>query len=316
VAQWTAAGERCALATLVSGRFSGGGPGSKLAVRSDGEVAGAFPRAVVGEVVRAAGAVLEGAPARLADLGGGFSAWVERYVPGRAAEVVASEGRAVCVTLLAGAAPGSKLVVEPGGRRSGSLGSPELDDEAARLAADMLWQEMSERRGTMFLDVLVPPPQLWVFGAGRIADSLRQIGRAIGWRVSVIDPAAAPGDGVITAGLDDAAAGLGGTDPGTSIVVTSHDRAVDVPALALALRSPARFVGAMGSRRTQEARREGLLELGFADADLERISAPVGLDLGAVEYEETALSIMAEVVAARHGRAGGRVSASREAAAA
>jgi xanthine dehydrogenase accessory factor len=310
-----AAGERCALATLVNGRFSGGGPGSKLAVRSDGEVAGAFPGAVLGDVVEAAGLVLEGAPARLVDLGGGFETWVELYVPGRAAQVVASEGRAVLVTLLAGAAPGAKLVVEAGGRRSGSLGSPELDDEAARLAAEMLWQEMSERRGTMFLDVLVPPPQLWVFGAGRIAGCLRQIGHAIGWRVSVIDPVAAPGDdGVITAGLDDAVARLGGVDPATSIVVVSHDRAVDVPALALALRSPARFVGAMGSRRTQAARRDGLLDVGFVAADLDRISAPVGLDLGAVEYEETALSIMAEVVAARHGRSGGRVAATREAA--
>jgi xanthine dehydrogenase accessory factor len=160
----------------------------------------------------------------------------------------------------------------------------------------------------MFLDVLVPPPQLWVFGAGRIAGCLRRLGDAIGWRVFVIDPVAAPDDGeVLVAPLDEAVAGLGGVDPATSIVVVSHDRSVDVPALELALRSPARFVGAMGSRRTQAARREGLLGLGFSPADLERISAPVGLDLGAVEYEETALSIMAEVVAARHGRAGGRV---------
>jgi xanthine dehydrogenase accessory factor len=266
------------------------------------------------EVEGAAVSVLEGAPARLVDLGGGFAAWVERYVPGRAAEVVAAGGRAVVVTLLTGAAPGAKLMVEAGGRRSGSLGSPELDDEAARLAEDMLWQEMSERRGTMFLDVLVPPPQLWVFGAGRIAGCLRRLGHAIGWRVFVIDPMAAPGeDEVLRTGIDDAVAQLGGIDPATSIVVVSHDRAVDVPALALALRSPARFVGAMGSRRTQAARREGLLESGFAVADLERISAPVGLDLGAVEYEETALSILAEVVAARHGRSGGRVATPQEA---
>ncbi len=310
MAEWTAAGERCALATLVSGRFSGGGPGSKLAVDAGGSVAGAFPRAVLNEVVKAAGVVLEGERPRLVDLGGGFSAWVERYVPGRVAEAVAEGRRAVVVTLLEGAAVGAKLVVEAGGQRSGSLGAPELDDEAVRLASQLLWQEKSERRGTMFFDVLVPPPQLWVFGAGRIAGCLRRLGDVIGWRVFVIDPVAAPDDdAVITDGLDDAVARLGGVDAATSIVVVSHDRAVDVPALGLALRSPARFIGAMGSRRTQAARREGLLGMGFAAEDLERISAPVGLDLGAVEYEETALSIMAEVVAARHRRAGGRVGA-------
>jgi xanthine dehydrogenase accessory factor len=98
---------------------------------------------------------------------------------------------------------------------------------------------------------------------------------------------------VLAAGLEEAAAQLGGIDRATSIVVLSHDRLVDVPALAVALRSPARFVGAMGSRRTQAARREGLLELGLDDADWERVSAPVGLDLGAVNNEETALSILA-----------------------
>jgi xanthine dehydrogenase accessory factor len=271
-------------------------------------MAGVLPRAITSEVVGIARSVLDGAPARLVDLGGGFELWVEPYVPGRSAEVVAAGGRAVAVTLLAGAAPGAKLVVEVGGRCSGSLGSPELDDEAVRLASELLWQEMSERRGTMFFDVLVPRPQLWVFGAGRIAGCLRRLGDVIGWRVIVIDPVADSGeDDVITVGLEDAVGGLGGIDPATSIVVLSHDREVDVPALALALRSPARFVGAMGSRRTQAARREGLLESGFASEDLERISAPAGLDLGANESEETALSIMAEVVAARHGRSGGRV---------
>jgi xanthine dehydrogenase accessory factor len=89
--------------------------------------------------------------------------------------------------------------------------------------------------------------------------------------------------------------------------VISHDHDYGAAALALALRSPARFIGAMGSRRTQAARRERLLELGFGERDWERVSAPVGLDLGAVEPRETALSILAEAVAVRHGRSGRRV---------
>jgi xanthine dehydrogenase accessory factor len=301
------------VATLVSGRFSGGGPGSKLAVSSSGGVAGAFPRAVSDDVVRIASAVIEGGPPRLLELGGGFEVWVERYVPGRLAELAAAGSRAAEVTLLRGAAPGAKLLVEVDGTRSGTLGAPELDEEGARIAEELIWQENSERRGTMLIDVLVPPPQLWVFGAGRIAGCLRQIGHATAWRVFVIDSLAPPEtDDVIVAAPSDAVARLGGIDRATSIVVLSHDRQVDVPALALALRSSARFIGAMGSRRTQAARREQLLGLGFSADELERISAPVGLDLGAVEAEETALSILAEVVAARHRRNGGRVAARAE----
>ena len=106
---------------------------------------------------------------------------------------------------------------------------------------------------------------------------------------------------------DEAFAKLGGIDPATSIVVLTHDPKLDDAALMIALRSPARFVGAMGSRRAQESRRERLVAQGMTDEELGRLSAPVGLDLGAVSAEETALSILAEVVATRHGRDGGRL---------
>ena len=105
----------------------------------------------------------------------------------------------------------------------------------------------------------------------------------------------------------EAFAQLGGIDPATSIAVLTHDPKLDDAALTLALRSPARFIGAMGSRRAQESRRERLLAAGFTDAELERLAAPVGLDLGALSAEETALSILAEVVATRYGRDGGRL---------
>jgi xanthine dehydrogenase accessory factor len=104
---------------------------------------------------------------------------------------------------------------------------------------------------------------------------------------------------------------LGGIDPQTYIVVLTHDPKLDDAALEIALRSQARFVGAMGSRRAQESRRERLAALGFADEELTRLAAPVGLDLGALSAEETALSILAEVVAARHGRDGGRLTQAR-----
>jgi xanthine dehydrogenase accessory factor len=90
--------------------------------------------------------------------------------------------------------------------------------------------------------------------------------------------------------------------------VLTHDPKLDDSALSIALTSPAPYVGAMGSRRAQEARRERLVAAGLDEQLLERIAAPVGLDLGAVSPEETAVSIMAEVVAVRHGRDGGRLS--------
>ena len=98
-----------------------------------------------------------------------------------------------------------------------------------------------------------------------------------------------------------------GIDRATAIAVLTHDPKLDDAALVAALRSDAGYIGAMGSRRAQAARRERLLALGVADEELERIAAPIGLDLGALTAEETALSIMSEIVAVRHDRGGGRL---------
>lgn len=183
----------------------------------------------------------------------------------------------------------------------------------------MLWAETSERRNGLFVDVIGPPPRLLVFGAVDIAASLCRLARAAGWRPYVIDPRARfatpdrfpDAEEVIAAWPEEAVAHLGGVDPATSIVVLTHDPKLDDAALMLALSSPARFIGAMGSRRAQAKRRERLLELGIGDDEFERISAPVGLDLGGISREETALSILAEIVAARHGRVGGRLAESK-----
>ena len=113
---------------------------------------------------------------------------------------------------------------------------------------------------------------------------------------------------MIAAWPDEAFARIGGIDRATYVAVLTHDPKLDDAALELALRSEAPYVGAMGSRRAQAQRRERLLAAGVEEELLERIAAPIGLDLGAVTPEETALSIMAEVVAVRNGRDGGRLS--------
>jgi xanthine dehydrogenase accessory factor len=187
--------------------------------------------------------------------------------------------------------------------------------EPVPTAEDLLWAESSELRGPRFTEPIEPGPRLLMFGAVTVAAALCRLARTTGWRPYVIDPRGRfatadrfPGaEQVLVAWPEEAFAALGGIAEATSIVVLTHDPKLDDQALTLGLRSSARFIGAMGSRRTHGMRCERLRALGFADRELARISAPLGLDLGAVSAEETALSILAEAVAASHGRDGGRL---------
>lgn len=333
VADWTRRGDRVALATVVGVRRSAPRPpGAKMAVNEHGEIAGAVSGGCVeGAVVEIADMVMRRGMPRLEHFGiaddeawdvglpcgGEIDVWVQAYEPGRFEEVARSGGRATEVTMLEGPSPGAKLLVEADGARSGSLGAHEIDDEAAGVASELLWSEQTERRGALFYDVTAPDPRLIIFGAVDVAASLCSLARAAGWRPFVVDPRARfatparfpDADEVVAGWPEEAFARLGGIDPATSIVVLTHDPKLDDAALKIALRSPARFVGAMGSRRAQAARRERLLAAGLGEGELARLSAPLGLDLGAISGEETALSILAEVVAARHGHAGGRLAA-------
>ncbi|MGH2946272.1 MAG: XdhC family protein [Solirubrobacteraceae bacterium] len=224
-------------------------------------------------------------------------------------------GRGALVTVLDGPAAGAKMLVATDGERTGSLGDPVIDEEAARHAEELMWAERSERRGDLFVDVTFPPPRLIVCGAVDFAAALCGMARAAGWRPFVVDPRARfaqparfpAAEEVVAAWPEEAFARLGGIDRATAIAVLTHDPKLDDAALVLALRSDAGYIGAMGSRRAQAKRRERLLAKGIEEADLERISAPIGLDLGALTAEETALSIMGEIVATRHGRTGGRL---------
>jgi xanthine dehydrogenase accessory factor len=243
---------------------------------------------------------------------------------GAFADLARSGGRGALVTALRGPAPGAKLLVRADGSREGGLGGdPELDAAAAALAEELMWAERSERHevggALLFVDVTHPAPRLVVFGAVDFASALCRLARVVGYRPYVIDPRARfatrerfpEAEEVVAAWPEPAFARIGGIDRATSIVVLTHDPKLDDAALLIALRSEARFVGAMGSRRAQARRRERLLAAGLAEEELQRLAAPVGLDLGAVSSEETALSILAEVVAVRNGREGGRLSQAR-----
>jgi xanthine dehydrogenase accessory factor len=242
---------------------------------------------------------------------------------GRFAQIAREDGRAALVTVLdGGPQAGSRLLVLPDGASEGTLGDAALDRVALELADELMWAERSELREhdgvKLFVDVIAPAPRLIVFGAVDFAADLCRVARATGWRPFVVDPRARfatperfpDAEEVVVAWPADAFDHLGGIDRATSIAVLTHDPKLDDAALEIALRSDAAFVGAMGSRRAQAKRRERLLAAGLGDDDLARLSAPIGLDLGALSAAETALAIMAEIVALRNGREGGRLSQS------
>lgn len=333
--KWGERGDAIALATVVAvQRSAPRPPGAKMAINGRGEIAGGVSGGCVeGAVVEVAEGVMRGAPPQLRHFGfadseawdvglpcgGEIDVWVQAYEPGRFEEVARAGGRAAEVTLLEGDRAGAKLTIDADGARSGSLGAPELDDEAARVAGELLWGEASERRASLFIDVVAPAPRLILFGAVDVTAAVCTFARAAGWRPYVVDPRARfavperfpDAEEVIAAWPEEAIARLGGIDPATSIAVLTHDPKLDDAALQIALRSPARFVGAMGSRRAQAARRERLVAAGITEDELSRLSAPLGLDLGAISPQETGLSILAEVVAARHGHSGGRLATAK-----
>lgn len=333
VERWAAAGQTVALGTVVGVRKSAPRPpGAKMAISSGGEVSGQVSGGCVeGAVVEAAMEVIAGGEPRVMRFGisddeawsvglpcgGEIDVWVSGAPHPGFASLARAGGRGALVTRLDDA---SALFVPVDGAAQGTLGSEALDAAALAAAAELSWGDRSERREleggvSVFVDVTSPPPRVIAFGAVDIAGSLCRIAQALGWRSYVVDPRGffarperfAAADEVVTGWPEEAFARIGGIDRATSIVVLTHDPKLDDAALAIALRSEAEYVGAMGSRRAQEARRERLLGLGFTEDELARLAAPVGLDLGALTPEETAISVMAEIVALRRGRDGGRL---------
>jgi xanthine dehydrogenase accessory factor len=162
----------------------------------------------------------------------------------------------------------------------------------------------------VFVEVLGPPPRLLIVGAIDTAEELCRAAKVLGWRTAVIDPRPAlatrdrlPSPDELTVAWPDELE----ADGDTAVVVLTHEERLDVPALTKALAGDAFYVGAMGSRRTQAKRRERLLEAGLDEEQLERLAGPAGLDLGAHSPAEMAVSILAEVLAVRAGRDGGRL---------
>ena len=295
---------QAAVATVVATRSSAPRPvGSKLVVRDDGSIEGSVSNGCVeNDVILAAQEVLAGGEPRLVTYGitdemafgvglpcgGEIDVFVEPY---------RDDNGDVVLTVVAGDDIGEKLH------------DPDLEQAARRRGRSHVFEHEGR---TVFADVSVPPPRLFVYGAADTAEALSAAAKLLGWRTIVADarprfataeriPSA---DELLVLWPDEALAQVA-PDAATAVVVLTHDDKFDLPLVRGALATEAFYLGWLGSRRNQERRHGLLLEEGVAEEDLARVSGPAGLDLGAASPEETAVSILAEILAVRAGRSGG-----------
>ncbi|MFN2431541.1 MAG: XdhC family protein [Gemmatimonadota bacterium] len=227
--------------------------------------------------------------------------------------------------------PGAALVVPREGAARGAPSPPGAGDRAAattrelqesapdvtRVARDALAREASRTETLrspsggelkVFLEVFPTPPTLVVFGGAHVAAELVRLARGLGFVTVVADGRSAfltrerfPDADRLVLGWPEGAFAQVGLTAATYVCVLTHDPKFDDPALIAALRSPARYVGAIGSRRTQAARRERLRAAGLREDEIARLRGPIGLDLGGRGPAETALAILAEMTAVRYG---------------
>jgi len=247
--------------------------------------------------------------------GGTIKVFVEPRVRAEVLAAARGPGGDVVATVLDGPHAGASARIADDGRTEGSLGDlPESQTRDAALVA--LRRESSatvslQATGgpvSVFLEVFPRQPRLVIFGGVHIAVALVPLARALGYRTIVADGRPAfltrdrfPEADQLILAWPDAAFEQIGLDASCYVCILSHDPKFDEPALQLALRSPARYIGAIGSRKTQAARRERLKAAGFTEEGVARVHGPIGLDLGGRQPIETALAILAEMTAVRYG---------------
>lgn len=226
-------------------------------------------------------------------------------------------------TVVSGPGVGAKAVLETGvGIVAGSL----PDDIVADVSADADELARSEQSRTLdygerrvFIETVAPSPVLLVFGAGHVAQPLTRMARELGFRTVVADarPAWAtaerfPDVDELVVGWPDKVLDHVALDHRTYVALLSHDARFEDPVFPVIRRSPVRYVGAMGSRRTHRERRERLADEGWSEEELARINGPIGLDIGAETPAETAVSILAEMIQVRYGHGTGMSLRGRE----
>ena len=250
--------------------------------------------------------------------GGTIEVFVEPAIRHEIVAAASGESGSVVATVLDGESIGRSALIREDGAVTTQGDLAWLADQIHGVALESLRTEKSRTlelplpdggRAKVFLEVFARRPKLVVFGAGHIAMALVPLAKAVGFRTMVADAREAfltrerfPEADELVLDWPEAAFARIGIDRATYICLLSHDPKFDDPALEIGLRSPARYIGAIGSRKTQEKRRARLREAGFRDADIDRIHGPIGLDLGGRSPTEVALAIVAEMIAARYGR--------------
>jgi xanthine dehydrogenase accessory factor len=214
-----------------------------------------------------------------------------------------------------GSEPAEPLVIHEDGRLDGTLGDAARDELLVEAGREALAKGMSQTvvigGRQLFLEAYPVRPRLVVVGAVEVARMLVRLAKDLGYETVVIDGRAAfatasrfPDVDRLIVGWPDEVADEIGLGPADAVAVLTHDVKFDEPAIVAALARGCRYVGAVGSRKTQADRRARLLEAGVAPADLDRLRGPIGLDLGGRLPAETALAILAEIVAERRAGSG------------
>ncbi|HEU5304225.1 MAG TPA: XdhC/CoxI family protein [Gemmatimonadales bacterium] len=253
--------------------------------------------------------------------GGTIRVFVEPRVRTEVLEAARGPGGEVLVSVIDGPGVGRSLLVSEDGRIEGTLPMELPRDAVRQIALDALRREASTSRGlesregpvTLFFEVFPRQPRLVIFGGVQIAVALVPLAKALGYHTIVADGREAflerdrfpDADELILAWPEEAFERIR-LDSSCYVCVLSHDPKFDEPALQIALRSPAGYVGAIGSRKTQEARRDRLREAGLSPEQIARLHGPIGLDLGGRQPAETALAILAEMTAVRFGGSASR----------
>ncbi|MEU1311248.1 XdhC/CoxI family protein [Streptomyces cinnamoneus] len=336
--RWCTQGRDVAVATVAAVRGSAPRqPGAALAVDAAGtalgSVSGGCVEGAVHELCRAALASGEPVLERFGysdddafavglTCGGEIDVLVTPVCPVAAAALAAAAtGETVALARVVTGPPGTvgrALLVRPDGTGEGTLGGPPALDDAARDAARTLLDagrtarvDLPAHSVGLLVECSVPPPRMLVFGAIDFAAALVRAGTFLGYRVTVCDArpvfataARFPEADEVVVDWPHRYLDSQVLDARTVLCVLTHDAKFDVPLLQRALALPVAYVGAMGSRRTHEARLRLLRDAGVGEEELARLRSPIGLDLGARTPEETALSIAAEIVAVRRGGSG------------
>jgi xanthine dehydrogenase accessory factor len=336
IAQWLANGQSIALATVV--QTWGSSPrrvGAKMALTASGQMSGSISGGCVEGAVYETGrdVIKTGQPCLLhfgvtnetawdvgLACGGSIDVFVQRldrewYATLR--PIINSDHSIIIATVISSPIDllGRQLIVEDDDQTLGSI-APEIDREVLAAAQDVLCTGKSQRFTPpstepieVFLDVIAPAPEIIAVGGVHIAIVLTQIAKVMGYRTTVIDPRGVFGtdtrfpnvDRLIHAWPDEALKQIT-LSCLSAVVMLTHDPKLDDPALKIVLPSEAFYIGALGSRVTQEQRRQRLLAAGLSEADLAKLHGPIGIDLGGQTPEEIALAVMAEIVAVRNGR--------------